>query len=254
MKDILIVKHLKETYTGRKQDFTALDDVSFTISQGEILSLLGPNGAGKTTIVSVIGGYLIPSSGQVLMNGQDITAARKRPQIGVSFGGEMGFYRNATARQNLLFFADLAKVPYRKQKDEVARVLEVVSLTNVANKKVGEFSKGMTQRLHIARSLLGNPSLLLLDEPTSGLDVEIAKSVQDTVQKLANSGISILLTSHTMSEIEKLANRVILLGAGKVFYQGTVSGVIKLANIQTDGRPATLEESYLKLAPQLRRP
>lgn len=253
MNNILTVKHLKETYQDHGKDFTALNDVSFTINKGEILSLLGPNGAGKTTTVSIIGGYLIPTSGNVVMNGQDITTTNKRPSIGVSFGGEMGFYRNATAKQNLLFFADLAKVPFRKQKDEVARVLDVVELGNVSNKKTGEFSKGMIQRLHIARALLGNPNLLLLDEPTSGLDIEIAKSVQDTIRNLANSGISILLTSHTMSEVEKLADRVVILGAGRVFYTGTVAGVVELANTETGSQLTNLEDSYLALAPKLRR-
>lgn len=253
MNNILQVKHLIETYKDKNQKFQALDDVSFTIDQGEILALLGPNGAGKTTTVSIIGGYLLPTSGQVILNGQDITTARKRPSIGVSFGGDLGFYRNATAKQNLQFFADLAKVPFRKQKTEIQRVLSIVELDNVANKKVGKFSKGMTQRLHIARSLLNSPSLLLLDEPTSGLDVEIAQSVHKTIKKLADSGISILLTSHTMSEVEKLAKNVVILGAGKVFFTGTVSAVLGLAEKEINQKPKNLEEAYLAIAPKLRR-
>lgn len=253
MNKILIVKHLKETYQDHNQKFKALDDISFAINQGEILSLLGPNGAGKTTTVSIIGGYLIPTSGKVFLKGQDITTTSKRPSIGVSFGGEMGFYRNATAKQNLKFFADLAKVPFRKQNDEVNRVLATVELSNVANKKIGEFSKGMVQRLHIARALLGNPSLLLLDEPTSGLDVEIAHTIQQTIKNLANTGISILLTSHTMTEVEKLADKVIILGAGKIFYAGTVSGVVNLANSTTQKSLDNLEDAYMALAPKLRR-
>ncbi|WP_373307188.1 ATP-binding cassette domain-containing protein [Lactobacillus huangpiensis] len=173
--------------------------------------------------------------------------------MGVSFGGDLGFYRNATAKQNLQFFADLAKVPFRKQKKEIQRVLSIVELDNVANKKVGKFSKGMTQRLHIARSLLNSPSLLLLDEPTSGLDVEIAQSVQKTIKKLADSGISILLTSHTMSEVEKLAKNVVILGAGKVFFTGTVSAVLGLAEKEINQNPKNLEEAYLAIAPKLRR-
>lgn len=253
MNKILIVKHLKETYQDHNQKFKALDDISFAINQGEILSLLGPNGAGKTTTVSIIGGYLIPTSGKVILKGQDITTTSKRPSIGVSFGGEMGFYRNATAKQNLKFFADLAKVPFRKQNDEVNRVLATVELSNVANKKIGEFSKGMIQRLHIARALLGNPSLLLLDEPTSGLDVEIAHTIQQTIKNLADTGISILLTSHTMTEVEKLADKVIILGAGKIFYTGTVSGVVNLANSTTQKSLYNLEDAYMALAPKLRR-
>ena len=111
----------------------------------------------------------------------------------------------------------------------------------------------MIQRLHIARALLGNPSLLLLDEPTSGLDVEIAHTIQQTIKNLADTGISILLTSHTMTEVEKLADKVIILGAGKIFYAGTVSGVVNLANSTTQKSLDNLEDAYMALAPKLRR-
>ncbi|MBA1392900.1 ABC transporter ATP-binding protein [Lactobacillus sp. XV13L] len=253
MENILEVKHIKKTYHSKDTEFHALDDISFSIKQGQIVSLLGPNGAGKTTIVSIIGGYLLPDTGHVLLNGQDIVGSAKHPQMGVSFGGDLGFYQRATARQNLAFFADLARVPYRKQKAEIDRVLDVVSLSNVADKRVGQFSKGMKQRLHIARALLGKPKLLLLDEPTSGLDVEIAKSIRDTIKNLSDLGISILLTSHTMSEVEVLADNIILIGAGRVYSSGTVKDIVQKSQVTHIDRPATLEESYLALAPELRR-
>ena len=111
----------------------------------------------------------------------------------------------------------------------------------------------MRQRLHIARALLGSPPILLLDEPTSGLDVEMAHEIRDVVKSLARSGVAILLTSHTMSEIESLADRVLLLGGGKVFHEGTVESVVALSDVHHIDRPATLEESYLALAPKLKR-
>lgn len=253
MKKILEVKNIKKYYYSNGEQFHALEDISFNIEKGQIVSLLGPNGAGKTTIVSIIGGYLLPDAGQVLLDGENIIGTTKHPRIGVSFGGDLGFYHRATARQNLAFFADLARVPYRKQKAEIDRVLKIVSLSDVANKNVGKFSKGMTQRLHIARALLGNPKLLLLDEPTSGLDVEIAKSIRDTVKNLSDLGISILLTSHTMSEVEALADNIIVIGAGRIFSTGTVEDIVKESKVEHIDRPATLEESYLALAPKLRR-
>jgi ABC-2 type transport system ATP-binding protein len=253
LENILEVKHLKKIYHSKNEKFHALEDISFNIKKGQIVSLLGPNGAGKTTIVSIIGGYLLPTEGQVLLNGQNIIGTTHHPHIGVSFGGDLGFYHRATAAQNLAFFADLARIPYRQQKAEITRVLEIVNLSNVAKKKVGQFSKGMTQRLHIARALLGNPHLLLLDEPTSGLDVEIAKSIRDTIKNLSDFGISILLTSHTMSEVEALADQIILIGAGRIFSTGTVADIVKESRVTHIDRPATLEESYLALAPELRR-
>ncbi|WP_279132178.1 ABC transporter ATP-binding protein [Lactobacillus intestinalis] len=253
MTDYLAIKNLRKVYNDNGNEFIALDDVSFDIKEGEIVALLGPNGAGKTTIVSIIGGYLLPTSGQVIINGEDVIKTRSRDNIGVSFGGDLGFYGRATAKQNMSFFADLAKIPHRKQKAEIERVLDIVNLKDDMNKKVQFFSKGMKQRMHIARALLGNPQLLLLDEPTDGLDVEIATNIRNVVKNLAQSGISILLTSHMMSEVEALSDQIVLLGAGKIHAKGTVEDIVEMSKVKRIDRPATLEESYLALAPQLRR-
>lgn len=253
MTDYLAIKNLRKVYNDNGKEFMALDDVSFDIKEGEIVALLGPNGAGKTTIVSIIGGYLLPTSGQVIINGEDVIKTRSRDNIGVSFGGDLGFYGRATAKQNMSFFADLAKIPHRKQKAEIERVLDIVNLKDDMNKKVQFFSKGMKQRMHIARALLGNPQLLLLDEPTDGLDVEIATNIRNVVKNLAQSGISILLTSHMMSEVEALSDQIVLLGAGKIHAKGTVEDIVEMSKVKRIDRAATLEESYLALAPQLRR-
>jgi len=254
MENVLEVQHLSKTFVTHKDSFHAVTDVSFGIRPGEIVSLLGPNGAGKTTIVSMVGGYLLPTSGTVLINGIDRYKTREKPKVGVVLGGDLGFYGRASAQANLLFFADLARIPRREQRQEVQRVLQVVDLANVAGKKVQFFSKGMRQRLHIARALLGNPPLLLLDEPTSGLDVEIANELHQTIRQLADGGVAVLLTSHTMSEIEMLADRVLLFGAGKIFTTGTIAEIVAQSKVHHIDRAATLEESYLALAPMLRRP
>lgn len=254
MTPVLQVVHLSKIFTTHKNSFSAVSDVSFDISSGQIVALLGPNGAGKTTTVSMIGGYLLPSSGEVLINGRDRYIGNKKPNIGIVLGGELGFYGRASALDNLRFFADLARIPHRQQRAEVNRVLRLVGLTNVGNKKVQFFSKGMRQRLHIARALLGNPPLLLLDEPTTGLDVEIANDIHRTIKDLANQGTAVLLTSHTMSEVESLANQILLIGAGKIFTSGTVAEIVQQSNVHHIDRPATLEESYLAIAPKLRRP
>lgn len=253
MTEYLSIKNLRKVYNDNGREFIALDDVSFNINRGEIVALLGPNGAGKTTIVSIIGGYLLPTSGSVIVDGQDIIKSRSRDNIGVSFGGDLGFYGRATAKQNLSFFADLAKIPYRKQKKEIERVLDLVDLTSDMNNKVQFFSKGMKQRMHIARALLGDPKLILLDEPTDGLDVEIATNIRKVIKALAQTNTSILLTSHMMSEVEALSNQIILLGAGKIYAKGTVEEIIEMSNVKRIDRSATLEESYLALAPKLRR-
>jgi len=218
--------------------------------------LIGPNGAGKTTTVSMIGGYLMPTSGKVTNNVQDVWGHKQfdHSGVGVVFGGELGFYGRATAYDNMAFFSNLNKITRRQQKQEIHRVLKLVDLDNVANKQVQTFSRGMYQRLHIARALLGQPSLLLLDEPTNGLDVEVATQIREVLHNLAkDKGVSILLTSHIMSEIESMADRIVLIGGGEVKEVGALAQIIKKSSVHHIDRPATLEESYLALAPELRR-
>jgi len=243
----LHVENISKIY-GKKDKFVAVNNVSFDINPGEIVSLIGPNGAGKTTIVSMIGGYIEKTSGKILVNGK---LKNYKNDIGVSFGGDLGFYGNVSAYDNLNFYADLANVPYKERKKEVHRVLEIVSLGDVKNKKVKYFSKGMNQRLHIAKSLLNSPSLLLLDEPTNGLDVEVAKEIRDTIKKLTiEENVSILLTSHIMGEIETLSDRIILIGGGNIKFEGSLMDIINYS-----GLPAgtSLEDAYLSIAPSLRR-
>lgn len=252
---ILEVRNLCREFKNGNSPFLAVDHVSFALEAGTVLSLIGPNGAGKTTIVRMISGYLSPTSGDILVNGvaQTPSSAKGPRSFGVVFGGELGFYGRAAAIDNLIFFANLAGLPRSSIRQEAERVLEAVSLSDVAHKPVRQFSRGMRQRLHIARALLGSPKILLLDEPTNGLDVEMAHELHSLILSLAHNGVAILLTSHTMSEIESLSDRVLLLGGGKIFHDGTVKSVVSLSQIHHVDRPATLEESYLALAPYLRR-
>ncbi len=253
MAKVLEVSHLNKLFHNKKESFLAVKDVSLTIDEGEILSIIGPNGAGKTTLLSMLGGYLLPSSGSVLVNGVDVLANPHHGLIGVSFGGDLGFYDKVSAQDNLSFFADLANIPTRDRQSEVDRVLDIVKLTDQKNKTVEHYSKGMKQRLHIARALLGKPALLLLDEPTNGIDVEISQDIHQTIRNLASQeGLAVLLTSHMMGEVESLAKRIILLSRGEIQYQGSVKDIVKLSGVEHIDRPATLEESYLALAPRLR--
>ena len=203
------------------------------------------------------GGFCLamdPNTGQVLVCGEDCTRSREktRRKIGVVFGGELGFYGRATAWENLMFFAALADLG-KQRRQEAERVLKAVSLWDAAHQRVGTFSRGMRQRLHIARALLGNPELLLLDEPTNGIDVELAHELRVLIRRLADDGAAVLLTSHSMSEIEHLADRILLIGAGKLVHDGDLDSVRKLSHVTHIDRPATLEESYLALSPMLRR-
>lgn len=252
---LLELKNIAKVFDTQSGPFEAVQSISFTIDHGQIVALLGPNGAGKTTTVQMIAGYLEATRGTMYMGGQELTQKNRRhSQIGVVLGGELGFYGNASAWDNLVFFSHLDKISRSDIKREVKRVLSLVDLSSVAQEKVYTFSRGMRQRLHIARSLLSHPQLLLLDEPTTGLDVEISKEIQDLVKQLAQEEeVGILLTSHQMSEVEYLADEILLLGDGKIQHKGNVESIVALSKVTHVDRPATLEESYLALASQLKR-
>lgn len=138
------IKHLKKVFKTKDTEFVAVDDVSFELQYGEVVALLGPNGSGKTTVVQMISGYLEPDNGEVIIDGIKVTYSnRNQFPMGVVFGGELGFYGQSTAYDNLVFFGRLKKIPNKELKSEVMRVLELVELADVANKKVKEFSRGV---------------------------------------------------------------------------------------------------------------
>lgn len=216
-----------------KEHFAAVEDLSFAVAYGQVHALLGPNGAGKTTTVRMCATLLTPSAGALTIGGVDAVKQprRARRELGLVLGGELGFYPRASALDNLRFFADVADVPYRERDARITWALERVDLAQWANKKTGQFSRGMKQRLHIARALLGRPKLLLLDEPTAGLDPEVALSIRDLIAALASDGAAVLLTSHDMAEIEELASVVSVIGAGRLVVHGSVRDVERFADV-----------------------
>ena len=233
MSTILDAAQLCRIFGTGERAFTAVDRVSLRISSGEIHALLGPNGAGKTTTVQMCSTLLTPTSGTLTVNGIDAIAhpQRARRHVGLALGGDNGFYPRASARDNLLFFADVAGVSGQSRRHEVEHALARVGLSDAATRPVQEFSRGMKQRLHIARALLGSPSLLLLDEPTNGLDPDIALTVRALIRSLAEDGAAVLLTSHLLGEIEDLAHTITVLGAGSVAVSGSLEDVAAHAGI-----------------------
>ena len=174
---------------------------------------------------------LQPDSGSVKIAGVDAvknpTSARRK--LGLVLGGDLGFYPRASAQQNLCFFADIQGVPSAKRHQRVAQVLQDVQLTQYADTKVSGFSRGMKQRLHIARALLHEPRILFLDEPTTGLDPDISLEIRDLISRLARQGVAVLLTSHSMAEVEELADQISLIGAGKLVISGQVQDIAACA-------------------------
>jgi len=191
------VKNLRKEY----DNIIAVDGVSFEVKKGEIFSLLGPNGAGKTTTIKSILG-LINYDGEIEIDGKNMKEREKEIKKLVGYLPErVAFYDNLTAFQTLQFFAELKGV-----EDKIDELLKEVGLEKDVNRKVSGFSKGMLQRLGFAQCLLGNPKLLILDEPTTGLDAVGAYELRNKVKELNKKGVTILFSSHILSEVQELSH------------------------------------------------
>src|SRR5580658_5912137 len=220
----------------------ALRGVDLTVEAGSIFGLLGPNGAGKTTFVKILSTLLLPTSGTALVLGHDVVKdqAWLRPRIGLVLGGERGLYNRVSARENLRYFADLYGVPTHEREERIRAVLERVDLTSAADRRVEEYSRGMKQKLHLARGILHRPQVLFLDEPTIGLDPKSARETRKLVRSLISDGVTIFLTTHYMFEAEELCPELAVMSKGQIVARDTVAGLRHLV-----GGDRTLEaEAY----------
>jgi ABC-2 type transport system ATP-binding protein len=184
---------------------------------------LGPNGAGKTTTIKILTTLLLPSSGTARVLGFDPAhqAGEVRRRIGHVFGGDRGLYDRLSALDNLRYFADLYRVPVREKRRRISEMLELVGLQGRERERVETYSRGMRQRLHIARGLLHDPEILFLDEPTIGLDPVGAREVRETIAGLREQGKTILLTTHYMYEADELCQRIAVIAGGAFVAEGT---------------------------------
>jgi len=211
-----------EQLTRRFGDRTAVDSVSLNIEPGEVFGLLGPNGAGKTTLVRLLNGILTPSGGSARINGCDpITDGDKvRAQTGV-LTETPSIYERLTARDNLRFFGTLYNVPEADLDRRVNELLGRFGLQNRANERVGGYSKGMKQRLALARTLIHQPKILYFDEPTAGLDPEAARDVTELIQELSRQdGRTVFLCTHNLDEAGRLCDRVAIINQGRLLAVG----------------------------------
>jgi ABC-2 type transport system ATP-binding protein len=209
----------------KKTSKPAVDGVSFEIRKGQIFGLLGPNGAGKTTTIKMLGTLLIPTSGGATVLDHDIVKdyMKIRKRINIISGGDRGLYYRISGRQNLRFFSDLYRIPRRLRDVRIEELLQKVGLEKAADQRVEEYSRGMKQRLHIARGLVNDPDILFLDEPTIGLDPEISREVRGMVRDMSKDGKTLLLTTHNMNEAEELCDDINIIVGGKIVAKGTIA-------------------------------
>lgn len=245
MEKAIEVKGLKKSF----KDTEVLKGVDFEVEKGSILALLGSNGAGKTTVVNILSTLLAPDGGSASVCGFDVITQPEKVRENISLTGQFAAVDDIlTGRENLILIAKLRGIKNPTQTAE--DMLKRFGLSFASNKRVGNYSGGMVRRLDIAMSLIGSPAVIFLDEPTTGLDPEGRLEVWKTVKELANSGVTILLTTQYLDEAEQLADKIAILSEGKIIADGTLEELKKLfppAKAEYIEKQPTLEEIFLAI-------
>jgi ABC-2 type transport system ATP-binding protein len=234
MENAIVLDHLRRVFRPKigvlrrtTKEIVAVEDISFEIGSGELFGLLGPNGAGKTTTVKMLATLLIPTEGSARIQGYDVVkdANEVRKRIGFIFGGERGLYWRLSGIDNLRYFASLYHVDPQVTRQRIPYLLEMVGLKDRGNERVEGYSRGMKQRLHVARTLLHDPQILFLDEPTIGLDPVGARDFRLVIRNLQAEKKTILLTTHYMFEADALCQQVAVINHGRIVALDTPEGL-----------------------------
>ncbi|MCB9637902.1 MAG: ABC transporter ATP-binding protein [Myxococcales bacterium] len=220
----------------------AVRDLSLTLRHGEVYGLLGPNGAGKTTTLRMIAGLIEPDEGSLQLSGvdRDTEPLEARKKIGF-VTGSTGLYQRLTPLELLHFFAKLHELPKHEAQRRIDELVDVLGLESFSKQQAGTLSTGQKQRVNLARALLHSPTLLILDEPTAGLDIISADFILKTIQKAREDGRSVILSTHILTEIELLCDRIGILLQGKLVQEGTLATLLQ--NTQT----SSLAQAFLKI-------
>lgn len=225
--------------TKKFGNFTALDNIDLKINENRCVGFLGPNGAGKTTLIKIITRLVLPSNGSVLVNGIDLS---KNPKAALTSVGAVvetpEFYSNMSPYEILYFFGSLRGIPKHSLDERILKTLQMVGLDKWVRKKIGNFSKGMKQRLALASSLISDPMILILDEPTSGLDPRGSLEIRQIIKDLKNSGKTIFISSHILSEIQEICDEIALIDKGKLIQHSDISNF--------EGKYSKIEISFLQ--------
>jgi ABC-2 type transport system ATP-binding protein len=232
MENIIECSGIRRIYSsrnflGKKQETVALHELDFTVPKGIVYGLLGPNGSGKTTTIRILSTLLTPSAGQARVLGFDCVkeASKVRGRIGLILGGERGLYGRLTGAENLRYFAALNNLNRSQIRQRVKETIDMVGLSDAAERPVEQYSRGMKQRLHIARGLLIDPEVIFMDEPTIGLDPVGAQELRRMVSIFVGRGKTILLTTHYMSEADELSAYLTIINKGRIIASGTPSEI-----------------------------
>ncbi len=209
---MITVKNVCKKYGS----FVAVDNISFEINDGEIIGLLGPNGAGKSTTMNMLTGFIEPTSGEILINGFNISKKSKKAKANIGYMPEnVPLYKDLTVKEFINYMAELKYVKGKDKKNMVSDIMAKTNLTDVQNKLIKNLSRGYKQRVSMAGALVGSPKILILDEPTVGLDPKQITEIRDLIKSLAKDH-TIIISSHILSEISQMCKKVIILNKGKL--------------------------------------
>lgn len=237
------IENLSKYFRGKRfKKVRAVDGVSFTVGDGEVLGLLGPNGAGKTTIMRLLGTVLQPSGGTARVGGFDV---RRHPNnvrhvLGV-LPEYWGLYERFSPREHLLLFGKFYRLPRPALEKRIEELVSLLDMGEYADRPCKRFSKGMSQKVALARALIHDPSHLLLDEPTAGLDVMSARQVRNLITDAKEAGRCVIVSTHILSEAERLCDRLVFLDRGRVVAQGAPAELCRQAGVES------VEDAFLKM-------
>lgn len=202
--------------TKKYGSFTAVDNISFNIEEGEIVGLLGPNGAGKSTTMNMITGFIEPTEGEIIIDGYDILKKPKKAKMQIGYMPEgVPLYYDLTVKEFVNYMADLKMVPKKEKKENVQKIMEQTNVIDVQNKLIRNLSRGYKQRVSMAGALVGKPKILILDEPTVGLDPKQITEIRTLIKSLGKEH-TVILSSHILSEVSQICEKVIIINKGKI--------------------------------------
>ena len=224
------INEVTKQFKDKQKYVTALKHVTFEVKKGEVVGLLGENGAGKTTLLRTIATLLTPTEGNVLVGVYDTVKNPNdiKKRMGVLFGGETGLYDRLTARENLEYFATLYGLGKHQTKVRIEDLAKMFGMKDYLDRKVGGFSKGMRQKVAIARTLIHNPDIILFDEPTTGLDITSSNVFRQLVHQLKREGKTIVFSSHIMEEVSMLCDSVAMMHKGELVYHGNLEDLYQI--------------------------
>lgn len=231
-----------ENLTKKFKKITAVDNISFEVNSGEIVGLLGENGAGKTTTLRMLATMLKPTAGNAAIDDYSIidNPDKIREKIGILFGGDVALYDRLTGRENMIYFAKLNGLNDLEANQAVDKIANELKMNEYIDYPVGKYSRGMKQKVSLARSIIHQPDVMLFDEPSTGLDVLSSKLIHDFILKCKKDNKAIVFSSHNMYETEKLCDRIIIIHKGKVVASGTIE------QLKKDYQKDNLEELFIE--------